>query len=201
MQFYKRDGSARHKESNKSTPQWKARQRSAIVFVLLFVFVFSIRLCLCAHGLQAYILLCVFVCASSPQRSGRHHTATIVASLSAFTPSASQCLSVAGEGVGGSALLSWTGKGWEGVRKSKMRGGGDVSLGRLLGAGRGAPIIVAGDRRETSPSNPSSSACKSCHRGSSVAPRASHPVCQLEGWGTETRGPSRPKGRQDQSWG
>lgn len=31
---------------------------------------------------------------------------------------------------------------------------GDVSLGRLLGAGRGAPIIVAGDRSETSPGNP-----------------------------------------------
>lgn len=68
-----------------------------------------------------------------------------------------------------------------------------MSLGRLLGAGRGAPIIVAGDRSETSPSNPSSPARKSCHRGSLAAPRASHPVCQHPSWGTESRGPSRPK--------
>lgn len=55
------------------------------------------------------------------------------------------------------------------MRKSKG-GGSDVSLGRLLGAELGAPIIVAGDHSETSPSNPSSSACKSCHRGFSAAP-------------------------------
>lgn len=74
------------------------------------------------------------------------------------------------------------------MRRSYRRGGGDVSLGRLLGAGRGAPIIVAGDRSETSPSNTSSSARKSCHRGSLAAPRASHTVCQHPGWGTGARG-------------
>lgn len=134
---------------------------------------------------------------SSPQRRGPHHTATIVASLSARLTMPQWCRRRRRE-VGGSALLSWIGRGGEGVRRSRRRGGGDVSLGRLLGAGRGAPIIVAGDRSETSPSNPSSSARKSCHRGSSVAPRASHPVCQHPGWGTETSGPSRPGGQQDQ---
>lgn len=84
MRFYKRDGSARHIEANKSTPQWKGRQRSAIVLVLLFVLCFacvsvSVRTCVPARK-----LLCVFVCASkvsSPQRSGPRHTAAIVASL------------------------------------------------------------------------------------------------------------------------
>lgn len=81
--------------------------------------------------------------------------------------------------------------------------GGDVSLGRLLGAGRGAPIIVAGDRSETSPSNPGSSARKSCHRGSSAAPHASHPVCQQPSRGTETRAiqACEPAGPQRESWG
>lgn len=199
MCFYKRDGFARHIEANKSTPQWKARQPSAIVLALFFVLCFCMRICVCVHMCAcAHTYLCVSV--HSPQRSGSPHTATIVASLSAFPPSASQCLSGAGEEEGKreGALLSWTGRRGEGVRRSKGRGG-DASLGRLLGAGREAPIIVAGDRNETSPSNPSSSACKSCHRGSTAAPRASHPVCQHPSWGTETRGPSGPEGQQDQS--
>ena len=82
------------------------------------------------------------------------------------------------------------------MRRSERRGGGDVSLGRLLGAGRGAPIIVAGDRSETSPSNPSSSSRKSCHQGSSAAPGASNPVCQHPCRRTETGGPSGPKGQR-----
>lgn len=72
-----------------------------------------------------------------------------------------------------------------------------MRLGRLLGAGRGAPIIVAGDRSETSPSNPGSSARKSCHRGSEEAPHASHPVCQHPCRGTKTQASRTTEGTGD----
>lgn len=75
-----------------------------------------------------------------------------------------------------------------------------MSLGRLLGAGHGAPIIVAGDRSETSPSNTSSSACKSCHRVSSAAPPSLLSSLSASQLGTETKGQSRPEGLTKESW-
>lgn len=61
MSFYKRDGSARHIEAHKSTPQWKARQRSAIVLVLLFVLCSA---CVYVSGLTCLdVSVCVCVCA------------------------------------------------------------------------------------------------------------------------------------------
>jgi len=75
-------------------------------------------------------------------------------------------------------------------------GGGDGSLGRLLGAGREAPIIVAGDRSETSPGNPGSSARKSCHQGflggAPSLPSSLSASSRLGGG--ETRGPIRAGG-------
>lgn len=75
-----------------------------------------------------------------------------------------------------------------------------MSLGRLLGAGHGAPIIVAGDRSKTSPSNTSSSACKSCHRVSSAAPPSLLSSLSASQLGTETKGQSRPEGLTKESW-
>lgn len=170
-------------------------------------YMFHAYLCLCVHVcLSACFCVCLYVHLSVSTSKERPSSHSYYCCEPLHLPSL--CLTVpqwwcwrrGGEGRG-SALSSWTGRRGEGVRRSKRRGGGDVSLGRLLGAGRGAPIIVAGDRSETSPSNPSGSARKSCHRGSSAAPRASHLVCQHPGWKTETRGLSRPKGQQDQSWG
>lgn len=62
MCFYKRDGFACHIEANKSTPQWKARQPSAIVLALFFVLCFAcvyVSVCTCV---PVRILMCVLVC-------------------------------------------------------------------------------------------------------------------------------------------
>lgn len=177
----------------------KTTQRHCVGVALCLMFCMRICVCVCVR-----IILCVFVCASSVLTSKEWPSSHSYYCCKPL-PLPHNALVVQEEkkGSGRESIveLGRQGREEERVRRSRRRGGGDVSLGRLLGAGRGAPIIVAGDRSETSPSNPSSSARKSCHRGSLAAPRVSHPVCQHPSWGTESRGPSRPKGQQDQSWG